>query len=62
MSRAAFVRAMASMPSFRNLMSAYIHASGSIRDVRPLNAEHFGEKALGDQQLERAGPPAGHDT
>jgi CRP-like cAMP-binding protein len=26
MSRAAFVRAMASMPSFRNLMSAYIHA------------------------------------
>src|SRR3977135_1186733 len=26
MSRAAFARAMASMPSFRNLMSAYIHA------------------------------------
>src|SRR5580693_5983590 len=26
MSRAAFVRAMESMPSFRNLMSAYIHA------------------------------------
>jgi hypothetical protein len=26
MSRAAFARAMESMPSFRNLMSAYIHA------------------------------------
>jgi hypothetical protein len=27
-----------------------LELSGSIRDGRPLNTQHFGEKALGDQQ------------